>query len=183
MRDRLEECVLHLVERPETVRRIALTTQTVVQFLLRALQGRDVDVDALPELGSPMLVPVQRGLLANPHQPTVARDHPILDAQRRTIFERAARGRFRGLDIIGMRESVPQVGIREPFRGRVAEEPVHLRADEDGGEVCGVVIRHLVDIRHRGDLLDEEPVTSRATPCHELTPVCGSSATPASSST
>jgi hypothetical protein len=89
--------------------------------LIGALQVRDVEVHALPELRSAALVSVERSLLPHPHRPAVAGDHPILDAERAAVFERAAGPRFRGLDVVWMRHDVPQIRVREPFMGGVSE--------------------------------------------------------------
>jgi hypothetical protein len=135
VRDRLQERVLHLVERAEPLRSIPLTDQGIVQLLLRALQLRDVDVDALPELRSAELVTEEGGVLPHPYGPAVAGDHAVLDAERRPVFERADGARLRGGEVVRVGDTGPEVGVAHPFLRSVAEQTLDLRADVDGDEV------------------------------------------------
>jgi hypothetical protein len=106
-----------------------------VEIFLRLLQLGDVDVGALPDLRRAVIVPVERGLLANPDGPAVARDHPVLDTEWGPGRVRAGRVVVRFVDVVGVDDAIPEVGVAEPLLRPVAEQALDLRTDESRGEL------------------------------------------------
>ncbi len=127
-------------------------TEPLLQVLLR----RDVEHDALPRRGVARLVADQPRLVPYPHDPAVARDQSVLLDPRFARLVVQVMGRELDLAIVGMQQLGPDVRLVQPLLSRVAEQGLHLRADEQRAPL--VVRVHLVD--DGGNLLDEHAVAS-----------------------
>ena len=94
----------------------------------------------------------------DPHLAAVARPHPVLGVQRRAVLVVPPIGGEGRVPVVGMHERRPHRRIAAPLRGGVAEEPLDLRADVDGGPRAARVLALDVDVRGGRDLFDEPAV-------------------------
>ncbi len=120
--DRLQERVLHLVEGPQALRRLAFDGQRAFELLLGLLALGDVEEEALP-VGGLAGEMHEDGLVLDPDDPAVLRDHPVLEGEALVrVLPVALRVRREdALPIVGVRDLPPQRGIGDHLVQRVAE--------------------------------------------------------------
>ena len=98
--------------------------------------------------------------VVHPNDPAVSREHPVLAAQRS-----GARGRGRDLGrdalaVVLVHELEEQVGLGEPFVGRIAEDHTDLRTDVQRR----LALAQRVQVGDRRQMLGEGPVFRFALP-------------------
>ena len=106
VRDRLQEGVLHLVERPQAPGRLALDGERALELRLGLLALGDVEQEPLP-VGLSALEPYEPGLVLHPHHPPVLREHPVLEREVVVALAPVALG-------VGREDPLAVVGVHDP---------------------------------------------------------------------
>jgi hypothetical protein len=106
----MEEGVLHLIQGPQPFGGLPLDRQRSLQVFLCFLPGGDVVEDPLREPGPALLVAVHNGLVQDPRDPAVPRDHPVLPGERIARSVVVVVGRASLLPVVGVDQRVPQLG-------------------------------------------------------------------------
>ena len=121
----------------------------------RLLERRDVDHDALPVRGLPIGPAHHHGLVAEPHDATVARTHPVLAEERLAgqLGTAVLLDHIRPVVLVDRLE--PDARITHPFVRGDPDELLDPRVDVDQLEA---VARDLLAVDDRGDLLHERAV-------------------------
>ncbi len=106
-----------------------LLSRPLLQLLLGQLLLGDVGEHAVPA-GTARVIGHQHGVVADPHDPTLAIDHPVLAG---TSLEDAV-GRFglgvnHPISVLGVQSIQPQTGVVHPLMRREAEKILNPRAD------------------------------------------------------
>ena len=93
-------------------------------------------------------------VVADPDDRAVAGDQPVV-GDRRRVAALVAPGDVEehALPVVVVQAAHEQIGIGEPFLGRVAEQSLDQRADVAGG----AAFVELVDVDHQRQLLDDRP--------------------------
>ncbi len=128
----------------------ALRGQEALALLACVRALADVDEESLDVERPAVVVAHGDGLVSDPDDAPVAREHPVLGAQRRRGGGSLGDLVGHPVAVLGVDELEEEVGLGEPFAGRVAEQRRDLRTDverlaalaervdvRDGGEVVG----------------------------------------------
>ena len=128
--------------------------QAPSELVFGVLLGADVEHDALPVRGLALVVEHGHGLVADPHEVPVLREHPVLREEPIPHLVRSPVLIDHGADVVGMDLLEPELGGRPPFLRRVPEELHRLRAHvEVRGELVGTI-----EVDDRRDALDHRAV-------------------------
>ena len=100
--------------------------------LLCGMAGRDVDHVALRVERIPGLVAHPDGDVVHPHDPAVARDHPVLPVEHVAGAVHLRELAEDVVAVVGMEHLAEEVRVGHPLLGRVAGELLDLRADVEG---------------------------------------------------
>ena len=132
MRDRGQEGILHLVERPESFGRLPLTLLALAERLLGELAFRHVEDHALQVQRGPVLRVQERRLVVNPDRAAVGPVDPVLRGPRQARLrgERVAVAHLVAFGRID--ELEPQLGVLEPLLRRHPCDLGDLRAHIEG---------------------------------------------------
>ena len=140
----VEELVLHLVQGPQALRRLALDRQGSFQVLLRLLARGDVVKDPLREAGLSALVPDHHGLAQHPHSSAVPGEEAVLTRDR---FQGAPAPLFQLQDsshVIRMQLPAPDIRGSHPLLGCEPKDGFDLGTDEEPPSL-------LAELRRVGD--------------------------------
>ena len=147
----------------------------------------DIDQEAVAEPRSSVLVPNDRGLVAQPPDRAVFRGDPMLHVERLAIHVVVVLRFGDPLAVVRMDHLLPDPGVGLPLLRRVAEDRLDLRADVDGrpaspGSFGSNSSRYVIagisstSCRYRSSAsrscssAARRPVTSWSTPCHRRLP-------------
>jgi hypothetical protein len=101
----------------------------LLELLLGQLLFGDVGEHAVPT-GMPGVIGDQHGVIADPHDATLAIDHPVLaGASLENAVGRLGLGVDHPVAVLGVQPVQPQAGALHPFPRREAEEILNSRAD------------------------------------------------------
>ena len=171
MGDRRQERVLHLVERPQALRGVALSLLALAEGLLGELPLRDVEDDALEVQRRAVVGMEERGLVVHPDRASVGGMQAILGAPRHPRRRREGVARPDRIALGRIHEAEPQLGVLQPLLRRHSRDLEDLGADVDRLH-AGV---RPVEIDRGGHVLDDaavalfgfaEPSLGRLLACH-----------------
>ena len=129
----------------------SLSGKCAIAFLVGPLSLPDVDEEAAPVERSPVRPAKRRPLLANPDNPSVAGEQPVLRVDRRSAPHSVLDLDQHALAVLRVQQSREEVRFSLPLVGRVSEHRLDLRADEPRR----AAIAGLVRPRHERNALDE----------------------------
>ena len=132
--------------------------------LLRLLEpferGRAVDRlvhHALPVQGSAVLVADQHGLVVDPDDPAVLREHPVVGAVGRAGGDDGLVGGPHRRYVVGVEALDPPGGVGQPLLDRVAQDAFDAGADvqERSGPLDPRV--RVLEVDHAGEVAEQRP--------------------------
>jgi hypothetical protein len=144
----------------QLLHQLAIPPLSFAERLLERLALRNVDEVAVAV--SRLVLPVRDGtrLIQEPANLSVARDHPVLGAERLARLLRPALLRKHPVVIVGMDDLAEEIRVGCPLRGRVAKDRLQLRAHVE----VGARLVRPVDVDRQRALLDK----GLQPPTHEL---------------
>src|SRR5438270_4785513 len=113
---------------------LAVALLAVSQRVFDPVAVGDVEHEAARMVETALLIEHGHLLVEDPDNTSVGGDHSVLPADSLAAVSRAVEVAENALAIVGMDDRLPETGA-DPLLGRIAEQRLCLRADEDGVEV------------------------------------------------